>query len=124
VTSTSPSFNVIRHTARSQRNADIDAMIENLRMQRRSLERSRARCLPAGDAVRDRDLVAGWRRPPCRPTGVERGAHDHRFRPSMLRRSSRPWVGMKAGEEKLVEIEFPADWRVPQFAGRKRPGAP
>ena len=27
-------------------------------------------------------------------------------------------VGMKAGEEKTVEVEFPADWRVPQFAGK------
>jgi trigger factor len=27
-------------------------------------------------------------------------------------------VGMKAGESKTVDVDFPADWRVPQLAGR------
>ena len=28
-------------------------------------------------------------------------------------------TGMKAGEEKTVDVDFPADWRVPQFAGKQ-----
>ena len=27
-------------------------------------------------------------------------------------------VGMKADEEKVLDVDFPADWRAPQFAGR------
>jgi len=27
-------------------------------------------------------------------------------------------VGMKAGDEKTVDVDFPAEWRVPAFAGK------
>ena len=114
-------LNVIRHTAEVE-DADIDAMIENLRLQRRSWNPVE-RAAQDGDAGRDRNLVAGRRRAPA--GGRRRAAAPPCSAPARCsRRSKPPLVGMKAGEEKTVEVDFPADWRVPQFAGRKVAGAP
>ena len=108
-------LNVIRHTAQVG-DADIDAMIENLRLQRRTwnaIEREAA----TGDAVEiETWSQVGEERLPAE--GVERGATAIGSG-AMFPAIESALIGMKAGEEKQVEIEFPADWRVPQFAGRK-----
>ncbi len=107
-------LNVVRHTAEVG-DADIDAMIENLRLQRRTwnpVEREAA----AGDAVEiETWSMAGDERLPAE--GVERGATAIGSG-AMFPAIENALVGMKAGEEKQIDVDFPADWRVPQFAGR------
>ncbi|GAB3354435.1 trigger factor [Lysobacter tyrosinilyticus] len=107
-------LNVIRNTAEVA-DADIDAMIENLRLQRRTWN-------PVDRAAKDGDAVeietwsqAGEERIPAE--GVERGA-SILGSGNMFAAIESALEGMKAGEEKTVDVEFPADWRVPQFAGR------
>jgi len=94
---------------------DVDRMVENLRLQRRSwtvVER------PAkeGDAV---DLAAwsqaGDERLP--PQGQERGTTVIGSG-VMYGEIEKALVGMKAGDSKSIDVAFPADWRVPQLAGR------
>jgi len=107
-------LDVVRHTADVAED-DIDRMIENLRLQRRSwsvVERE-AR---DGDAVEAQtwSMVEGARVP---TEGSERlltviGSN------SVLPELEQALAGMRAGEEKTVDIEFPADWRVPQLAGK------
>ncbi|MCF7223443.1 trigger factor [Marilutibacter chinensis] len=108
-------LNVIRHTAEVAE-ADIDAMIENLRLQRRSwnpVERAAAE----GDAVEvETWSQAGDQRVPAE--GVERGTTVIGSG-AMFPAIETALVGLKAGEEKQVEVEFPADWRLPAFAGKK-----
>lgn len=107
-------LNVIRHTAEVA-DADIDAMIENLRLQRRTWN-------PVERAAQDGDAVeietwsqAGDERVPAE--GTERGA-TVLGTGTMFAAIESALVGMKAGEEKVVDVDFPADWRTPQFAGR------
>jgi trigger factor len=107
-------LNVIRHTAEVA-DADLDAMIENLRLQRRTWN-------PVERAAQDGDAVeietwsqAGDERVPAE--GTERGA-TVLGAGSMFAAIESALVGMKAGEEKDIDVDFPADWRVPQFAGR------
>jgi trigger factor len=107
-------LDVVRHTAEVSEE-DIDRMVENLRLQRRSwsvVERE-AR---DGDAVEAQtwSLVDGERVP---AEGSERlltviGSG------SVLPQLEQALSGMRAGDEKDVEIAFPADWRVPQLAGK------
>ncbi|MDR7136316.1 trigger factor [Lysobacter niastensis] len=108
-------LNVIRNTAEVG-DADIDAMIDNLRLQRRTwnpVEREAA----TGDAVEiETWSQVGEERLPAE--GVERGATAIGSG-AMFPAIESALVGMKSGDDKQVEIEFPADWRVPQFAGRK-----
>lgn len=107
-------LNVVRHVSEVTE-ADIDAMIENLRLQRRAwaaVEREAA----TGDAVEVETFseVGGERLP---AEGVERGATVIGSA-AMFPAIESALVGMKAGEEKVVAVDFPADWRVPQFAGK------
>lgn len=108
-------LNVIRHTAEVA-DADIDTMIENLRQQRRSwnpVERAAAE----GDAVEvETWSQAGDERVPAE--GVERGT-TVLGSGAMFPAIETALAGLKAGEEKQVEVEFPADWRMPAFAGKK-----
>lgn len=108
-------LNVIRHTAEVA-DVDIDAMIENLRLQRRTwnpVEREAA----SGDVVEiETWSQAGDERLPAE--GVERGATAIGSG-AMFPAIEEALIGIKTGEDKTVEVEFPADWRVPQFAGRK-----
>ncbi|KAB8318199.1 trigger factor [Tolypothrix campylonemoides VB511288] len=95
--------------------ADIDAMIENLRLQRRTwnpVERG----AQAGDAVELETWseVDGERIP---AEGVERGVTAIGSG-AMYAGVEQALVGMAAGEAKAVDVEFPADWRVARFAGR------
>ena len=104
---------VVRHTAEVS-DTDIDAMIENLRMQRRTWN-------PVEREARDGDAVeiqtwsmAGDERVPTE--GTERGAAILGSG-NMLPAIESALSGMKTGDEKTIDVEFPADWRVPQFAG-------
>ena len=105
---------VVRHTSEVT-DADIDTMVENLRAQRRSwvaVERG----AQAGDAVELENWAqAGDERVPAE--GSERGTSVVGSG-SMLPALEAALEGMKAGDEKQVEVEFPADWRAPQFAGK------
>jgi len=107
-------LNVIRHTAEVVE-ADLDAMIENLRLQRRTWN-SVERAAQEGDAVEiETWSQAGDDRVPAE--GTERGA-TVLGSGTMFATIESALAGMKAGEEKVLDVEFPADWRVPQFAGR------
>ncbi|OHE83316.1 MAG: trigger factor [Lysobacterales bacterium RIFOXYD1_FULL_69_11] len=105
---------VVRHTAEVS-DTDIHAMIENLRLQRRTWN-------PVEREARDGDAVeiqtwsmAGDERVPAE--GAERGAAVLGSG-NMLPAIESALSGMKTGDEKTVDVEFPADWRVPQFAGK------
>ena len=94
---------------------DIDRMIENLRLQRRSWS-AVTRGAQVGDAV---DIetwseVEGQRLP---VEGTERGVAVLGSG-GMLEAIESALVGMAAGEEKAIEVTFPEGWRVPQLAGR------
>jgi trigger factor len=105
---------ITRHTSEVTE-ADVDRMVENLRLQRRSwtvVDR------PAKDG--DSVEVATWSqagdaRLPAE--GVERGA-TVLGSGVMYADIEKALHGMKAGDEKTVDVAFPADWRVPQLAGR------
>lgn len=106
---------VIRVTAEVA-DADIDAMIENLRAQRRTWNPVE-RAAQEGDAVElETWSQHGETRVPAE--GVERG-RAALGSGGMLPAIELALIGMKAGEEKQVEVEFPADWQVPQFAGKQ-----
>ena len=105
---------VVRHTAEVT-DADIDQMIENLRQQRRTFN-------PVERAAQDGDRVAletwsqaGDERMPTE--GSEKGA-TLIGSGVMYAGIEQALVGMSKDEEKTVTVDFPADWRVPQLAGR------
>ncbi|RDZ29652.1 trigger factor [Lysobacter silvisoli] len=107
-------LNVVRHTAEVA-DADIEAMIENLRLQRRTWNPVE-RAAQAGDAVEiETWSMVGDERVPAE--GVERGTTAIGSG-AMLPAIEDALVGLKAGEDKVATIEFPTDWRVAQFAGR------
>jgi len=105
---------VIRHSAEIT-DADIERMIENLRMQRRSWT-AVTRPAQEGDAV---DLQT-WSE-----TGTERLPAEGNESGTavigsgaMLGEIESALVGMGEGEEKAIDVTFPPDWRVPQLAGK------
>jgi len=105
---------VVRHTAEVG-DSDIDSMIENLRLQRRTWN-AVDRAAQEGDAVEfETWSMAGDERVPAE--GVETGA-TVLGSGAMFAAIETALVGMAVGEEKDTDVEFPADWRVPQFAGR------
>src|SRR5699024_2894745 len=108
-------LSVVRHQAEVAEE-DVDRMIENLRQQRRSWS-AVTRAARQGDAL---DIEtwsqAGDERLPAE--GTEKGTVVLGSG-AMLPALEEALAGMSAGEEKTVEVEFPADWRVPQLAGRK-----
>ncbi len=108
-------LNVVRHTAEVT-DADIDQMIENLRLQRRTFN-------PVDRAAKEGDRVgletwsqAGDERMPAE--GSEKGA-TLIGSGVMYGEIEQALVGLSKGEEKTVKVDFPADWRVPQLAGRQ-----
>ncbi|MBJ6981098.1 trigger factor [Luteimonas sp. MC1572] len=105
---------VVRHVAEVTE-ADIDRMIENLRQQRRSWS-AVTRGAQAGDAV---DIETwsqiGDERLPAE--GVERGVAVIGSG-AMFADIENALVGMAKGDDKAVDVSFPADWRVPQLAGK------
>lgn len=108
-------LSVVRHTAQVA-DEDIDRMIDNLRQQRRSWS-GVTRPAQQGDAL---DIEtwsqSGDERLPAE--GVEKGTVVLGSG-AMLPALEEALAGMSEGEEKTVEVEFPADWRVPQLAGKK-----
>jgi trigger factor len=105
---------VVRHTAEIT-DADIDRMIENLRLQRRSWT-AVTRPAQQGDAVDvETWSQVGDERLPAE--GTEKGVAVIGTG-AMLAEIESALVGMTAGGEKSVDVTFPADWRVPQLAGK------
>ncbi|HVK50629.1 MAG TPA: trigger factor [Pseudoxanthomonas sp.] len=108
-------LNVIRHTAEVS-DADIDQMVDNLRMQRRTFNLVE-RGAKEGDRIElETWSQAGDERLPAE--GFEKGATligSGVMYPDI----EKGLVGVAAGEEKTIAVEFPADWRVPQLAGKK-----
>lgn len=95
--------------------ADIDHMIDTLRQQRRTWEPV-DRPAQVGDlvAVETSAATAAARVP---ETGAEKGATvigSGVMFPELEAQLS----GMSAGDEREVEVAFPADWRVPALAGQ------
>jgi len=106
---------VVRHTAEVT-DADIDQMIENLRQQRRSWK-------AVERAAREGDLVAletwsqaGDERLPAE--GAEKGTVII-GQGMMFEQIEKGLVGLAKGEERTLDVEFPADWRVPALAGKQ-----
>ena len=95
--------------------ADIEQMIENLRLQRRSFVPV-TRAAAEGDlvAVETYSVVDGERLP---AEGAEKGqviiGGGMMYAPI-----EQGLVGLAKGEEKTLDVEFPADWRVPALAGK------
>lgn len=107
-------LNVIRYTSEVT-DADIDRMIENLRLQRRSWT-AVTRGAQSGDAVDvETWSQTGDERMPTE--GIEKGV-TVLGTGAMFAEIENALVGMVKDEEKTVEIAFPANWRVPQLAGR------
>ncbi|NYZ63010.1 trigger factor [Luteimonas deserti] len=106
---------VVRHTAEVAED-DIDRMIENLRLQRRSWS-AVTRGAQTGDAV-DVETWSqiGDERLPAE--GAERGV-TVLGSGAMYPQIEEALVGLAKGDEKVVEVTFPDDWRVPQLAGKQ-----
>ena len=105
----------IQRPVASVEDADIDNMIETLRQQRRSWSVV-DRAAQAGDLVNVENfaVVDGKRLP---EEGVERGATvigSNMLLPAI----EQALVGLSAGEEKVADVDFPADWRVADLAGK------
>jgi trigger factor len=106
---------VVRHSAEVAEE-DIDRMIENLRLQRRSWS-AVTRPAQEGDAVDVQTWSqAGETRLPAE--GAESGVAVIGSG-SMYPVLETALQGMSSGDEKEVEVDFPADYRVPALAGRK-----
>jgi len=105
---------VTRHTGEVTE-ADIDRMIENLRMQRRSWT-AVTRPAKDGDAVDvETWSQVGDERLPAE--GTERGVTVIGTG-GMYPEIEKALAGMAKGDEKAIDVAFPADWRVPQLAGK------
>ncbi|WP_374249745.1 trigger factor [Thermomonas sp.] len=105
---------VVRHTSEVT-DADLERMIENLRQQRGSWNKV-MRAAQAGDLVNLEivSTVDGVRTP---AEGMEKNA-TVLGSAAIYPEVEAAIVGMQAGEEKTLDITLPADWHVPQFAGK------
>ena len=105
---------VVRHTAEIA-DADIDRMINNLQLQRRSWT-AVTRPAQEGDAVDVQTWSqAGDERMPAE--GTENGMAVIGSG-AMLGEIESALVGMKTGDDKSIDVTFPGEWRVPQLAGK------
>ena len=107
-------LSVVRHVAEIG-DADIDQMIENLRQQRRTWA-------PVSRGAQEGDLVAletfsqaGDDRLPAE--GTEKGTIII-GQNMMFEAIEKGLVGLAKGEEKTLDVDFPADWRVEALAGK------
>ncbi|RYZ68254.1 MAG: trigger factor [Proteobacteria bacterium] len=105
---------VVRHTAEVA-DADIERMLENLRQQRASWTKV-MRAAKAGDMVNleTASTVDGQRMP---AEGVEKTS-TVLGSGSMYPEVEAAIAGMQPGEEKTLDVTLPADWHMPQFAGK------
>jgi trigger factor len=100
----------------SVEDSDIDAMIDTLRQQRRTWTLAE-RAAVAGDMVLfEHSAVAGDARFPAE--GVER-AGTILGSGAMMEDFEAELVGMSADEQKTFAVDFPADWRNADLAGKK-----
>ncbi|TWT21384.1 trigger factor [Luteimonas marina] len=107
-------LSVVRHTSEVTEE-DIDRMIENLRLQRRSWS-AVTRPAQAGDAVDvETWSQVGDARLPAE--GAERGV-TVLGSGAMFKDIEDALVGIEKDGEKTVEVTFPADWRQPALAGK------
>ncbi len=107
-------LSVVRHVAEVQEE-DIERMVANLQLQRRTWS-AVTRGAQDGDAVDvETWSQVGDERLPTE--GAERGVAVLGTG-AMLPQLEQALVGMAPGEEKSLEVAFPADWRVPQLAGK------
>ena len=110
-----PSLQVVRHVAEVGED-DIDRMIENLRLQRRTWNAVERGAMD-GDMVEfETWSQAGEVRVPAE--GTEKGRTvlgSGQLFPAI----ESALAGMAGGAEKVADIEFPADWRVQALAGRQ-----
>jgi len=95
--------------------ADIDTMLETLRQQRQEWHPV-TRPAQAGDLVRvETSANTGSERFPAE--GTEQGATVIGSG-AMLAEMEGQLVGLSTGEERDIDVSFPANWRVPQMAGQ------
>ena len=96
--------------------SDIDAMLETLRQQRQEWHPVTRPAQP-GDLVRlETFATAGNERIPAE--GAEQGATVIGSN-AMLAELETQLVGVTSGEQRELDVDFPADWRVPALAGQK-----
>ena len=105
---------VVRNTSEVS-DADIDRMLVNLQQQRASWSKV-TRAAKVGDTanLETFSVIDGERMPAegVEKTGTVLGSGG------MYPEVETAIAGMKPGEEKTVDITLPADWHVPQFAGK------
>ena len=107
-------LNVVRHVAEVA-DTDIDRMVDNLRLQRSSWSAVTREAI-SGDGVDvETWSQVGDERLPAE--GIERGVTVIGSG-GMYPELEAALIGMKKDEEKSIEVSFPADWRVPQLAGK------
>ena len=105
---------VVRHTAEVT-DEDIERMLGNLRQQRASWTKVE-RAAKAGDLanLETASTIDGQRMP---AEGVEKTS-TVLGSGGMYPEVESAIVGMQPGEEKTIDVTLPADWHVPQFAGK------
>ncbi len=105
---------VVRHTAEVT-DEDIERMLGNLRQQRASWTKVE-RVAKAGDLanLETASTVDGQRMP---AEGVEKTS-TVLGSGGMYPEVESAIVGMQPGEEKTIDVTLPADWHMPQFAGK------
>lgn len=105
---------VVRHTSEVT-DADIERMLENLRLQRASWSRVK-RAAQDGDMVNveTASTIDGQRMP---AEGFEK-ASTVLGSGGLFAEVESALVGMQAGEEKTIDVTLPADWHAAQFAGK------
>ncbi|MGV8922657.1 MAG: trigger factor [Thermomonas sp.] len=105
---------VVRHTSEIE-DADIDRMLVNLQQQRGSWSKV-TRAAKTGDMVNIEtfSIVNGERMP---AEGVEKTS-TVLGSGGMFEEVEKAIVGMQPDEEKTIDVTLPADWHVPQFAGK------
>jgi trigger factor len=96
--------------------SDIDSMLDTLRQQRQEWHPV-TRPAQDGDLVRVQTFATkGATRLPAE--GWETGA-TVLGSGGMLEAMEKQLVGLSVGDERELEVDFPADWRVPELAGEK-----
>ena len=105
---------VVRHTAEVT-DEDIERMLGNLRQQRASWTKVE-RAAKAGDLanLETASTIDGQRMP---AEGVEKTS-TVLGSGGMYPEVESAIVGMQPGEDKTIDVTLPADWHMPQFAGK------
>ena len=105
---------VVRHTSEVS-DADIERMLGNLQQQRASWSKV-TRAAKAGDLanLETASTIDGQRMP---AEGVEKTS-TVLGSGGMYPEVESAIVGMQPGEEKTIDVTLPADWHMPQFAGK------